>query len=449
MVVSASKRLKAKAKQQSIKTKVVKKKTSSPIVVKKSTTTINGKKDAKSGANRKKNIVAESKKNKTSNVKKSKDSSKQLSSKSKTQNKKEKNKPLPLTTKNVKTLDRDFLQNRPAHRGKSWSGNSESDASVTSALLDEDQCFECGQVTPPYMITSNKPPQYWSDIVLCDTCDGEYHTSCVGLDIVPRLAWNCHYCKIENQKFSHLSYEVSGPFALPKKKKSKLDICYSPSKPLELAFLECMEKGFMIVKSVFPYEVQHVLTHGTLRRFTMSGRVAEHWPGAISVFEDAIKDNCKNIINRNGRYDLRIPEFVAKELKLEELLSPITSKLLTIMGKPTPRFRTHNIVFAPVGSAEQNWHVDDAFSRKKKYDENGRGIHHYFTILIHLNPLDNYCGGTEIWSHRKADLIRGRPGDAFVFNGSLLHRGHGNNGSMHRFFYYASFSCRHDSNSDS
>ena len=44
--------------------------------------------------------------------------------------------------------------------------------------------------------------------------------------------------------------------------------------------------------------------------------------------------------------------------------------------------------------------------------------------------------------------IRGRPGDAFVFPGSLLHRGRGNDGNSHRFFYYASFSSEIDKNSD-
>ena len=43
--------------------------------------------------------------------------------------------------------------------------------------------------------------------------------------------------------------------------------------------------------------------------------------------------------------------------------------------------------------------------------------------------------------------IRGRPGDAFVFNGSLWHRGYTNLGFSHRFFYYASFACRPDVNS--
>jgi ectoine hydroxylase-related dioxygenase (phytanoyl-CoA dioxygenase family) len=126
-------------------------------------------------------------------------------------------------------------------------------------------------------------------------------------------------------------------------------------------------------------------------------------------------------------------------------------------------------VFVPVGSSAQEWHADDSMRKLK--------VHRYFTILIHLNPLDNQCGGTEVWSHQtnKSDMvrlhvcglcfilttvlslsfslslsmyvqIRARPGDALVFNGSLLHRGQANNGFTHRFFYYASFACGSDMN---
>ena len=96
----------------------------------------------------------------------------------------------------------------------------------------------------------------------------------------------------------------------------------------------------------------------------------------------------------------------------------------------------------------------------------------YFTILIPLNTIDENGGGTEIWSKAKnmSDLvflrlltalcglwanliyflqIRPRPGDAFVFNGSLEHRGQANSGTLPRFFYYASFACRSDANADS
>lgn len=142
-----------------------------------------------------------------------------------------------------------------------------------------------------------------------------------------------------------------------------------------------------------------------------------------------------------GRFDLKLPDFVVEHLRLPTLLEPITNKLRTIMGK-NPTIRTHNIVFAPVGSRCQQWHADDDMKMKKPY--------RYFTILIHLNPLDVNCGGTEVWlgseETGKGDLVRARPGDALVFNGSMLHRGYANNGKVHRFFYYASFSCGVDMN---
>ena len=112
------------------------------------------------------------------------------------------------------------------------------------------------------------------------------------------------------------------------------------------------------------------------------------------------------------------------------------------MGNPRPEIRTHNVVFVPVGSTPQKWHADDTTHKCK--------MQRYFTILIHLNPIDQECGGTEIWDTRirRGDVIRGRPGDAFIFNGSLMHRGLGNSGNSHRFFYYASFCCKADANTD-
>lgn len=70
------------------------------------------------------------------------------------------------------------------------------------------------------------------------------------------------------------------------------------------------------------------------------------------------------------------------------------------MGHPAPQIRTHNVVFVPVGSRAQRWHVDDCkVSRKSKQ--------RYFTILVHLNPLDSNSGGTEVWLERekKGDLV--------------------------------------------
>ena len=56
-----------------------------------------------------------------------------------------------------------------------------------------------------------------------------------------------------------------------------------------------------------------------------------------------------------GRFDMRIPQYVVENLKLAEVLEPLLSHLRTIMplGKKKPELRTHNIVFVPVGSKEQ------------------------------------------------------------------------------------------------
>lgn len=184
------------------------------------------------------------------------------------------------------------------------------------------------------------------------------------------------------------------------------------------------------------------LTHGVLTKKTASGRIAETWKGATREIVERLNSDCKNIINRGGRYDMRLPSYIVEELKLDLLLEPILEKLKTIMGTPTPILRTHDIIFAPVGSESQAWHTDDTLREGK--------VHRYFTILIHLNPIDSECGGTEIWlrGDKCGDMVRGRPGDAFIFNGSLMHRGFGNFGNSHRFFYYASFACRSDTNTE-
>jgi hypothetical protein len=84
---------------------------------------------------------------------------------------------------------------------------------------------------------------------------------------------------------------------------------------------------------------------------------------------------------------------VVDQLELDKVLGPILEKLSTIMGTPTPQVRTHNVVFVPVGSKPQKWHVDDTVREGK--------THRYFTILIHLNSLDSCCGGTEMWIEKQ------------------------------------------------
>jgi hypothetical protein len=100
-----------------------------------------------------------------------------------------------------------------------------------------------------------------------------------------------------------------------------------------------------------------------------------------------------------GRYDVKLPNFLVEKLNLPSLLQPILERLTTIMGTPTPQIKTHDIVFAPVGSDAQQWHADDSITRHK--------LHRYFTVLIQLNTLDENCGGTEIYSYqsKKSDLV--------------------------------------------
>ena len=67
----------------------------------------------------------------------------------------------------------------------------------------------------------------------------------------------------------------------------------------------------------------------------------------------------------HDRYDMKLPEFVVRELKLEQILAPILALLDTIMvTTKKAHLRTHQVVFCPVGSEDQIWHVDDC-QRKK------------------------------------------------------------------------------------
>jgi hypothetical protein len=177
------------------------------------------------------------------------------------------------------------------------------------------------------------------------------------------------------------------------------------------------------------------LTHGTVHKVTSSGRVAETWSGASAVMTKKLKDSGHNLINRDGmfvcpslpsspsllpragachltslsvgsgRFDLKLPSFVVDELRLPELLEPILTQLRQIMRTSSPpKLRTHNVVFAPVGSKAQSWHVDDSLRSRNN-------VHSYFTILIHLNPIDDKCGGTEIWSKslKRSDMVPSLP----------------------------------------
>jgi len=150
---------------------------------------------------------------------------------------------------------------------------------------------------------------------------------------------------------------------------------------------------------------------GTLVERTSSGRISDKWDGAILELQKRYDHGTfTNVVSRDGmfpctyysqgytlkcpivsgRFDLSLPTFVVRQLELEKVLEPILSVLSTIMGRPQPIIRTHNVVFVPVGCPAQQWHYDDS----RKTPEGSK--HRYFTILVNLNTIDSKCGGTEI-----------------------------------------------------
>lgn len=83
-----------------------------------------------------------------------------------------------------------------------WSGNSDDEGSVDSGILEENICFHCG--------ISTSSATEWSNVVLCDRCDGEYHLDCVGLESVPRISFTCPRCQEEIAAYSKLSCSFRG-----------------------------------------------------------------------------------------------------------------------------------------------------------------------------------------------------------------------------------------------
>lgn len=76
--------------------------------------------------------------------------------------------------------------------------------SVCSGLLCENICFECGALTNP---------EDWDSLIICDTCEGEYHTLCVCPDgRVPRTKFECARCKEERDAFKDLKFHVHENF---------------------------------------------------------------------------------------------------------------------------------------------------------------------------------------------------------------------------------------------
>jgi hypothetical protein len=104
-----------------------------------------------------------------------------------------------LTKKVLSAFEEETMGIRPVDRGSSWDGNSDTLGSVNSGVLDENLCFLCGIAT-----TEDE----YDQIVLCDTCDGEYHLSCVGLTSLPRISWTCTLCREERARYSKLRFEI-------------------------------------------------------------------------------------------------------------------------------------------------------------------------------------------------------------------------------------------------
>jgi hypothetical protein len=139
-----------------------------------------------------------------------------------------------------------------------FSGYSNDRCSVVSGLLEESICFECGLVT-------NSDP--WDSLIICDSCEGEYHICCVfdvsAGQLPPRATYICKRCKQEEQAFLDVKFHVHSNFKIPKRKPNdkSQEKCYSPSRPLVQAWKELEAKGFMCVSRVFPYDVMRCFVY--------------------------------------------------------------------------------------------------------------------------------------------------------------------------------------------
>lgn len=225
---------------------------------------------------------------------------------------------------------------------------------------------------------------------------------------------------------------------------------YTPSHPLGEASAGLRDggAGFMTVSNVFSSHILAMLTWGKLESSSGRGRVTHRWNGVLSEFHkhmtfdrrDRVVTTSTEVVHREGRYDMKLPGWVVEELHLGDILEAVLKVLREVMA-PGAQLRTHNVVYVPRDSpVNQPWHMDDKPTGDPR-------VHKYFTILVHLNPTDARCGGTEV---RDGDgntfIVRAKPGDAFVFHGALNHRGLANCGQIDRLFYYASFSCHKDRN---
>jgi hypothetical protein len=75
----------------------------------------------------------------------------------------------------------------------------------------------------------------------------------------------CFTLRIEVEIYQH-AYEVFTSPQIPRRKKGQiLTRCYSPSRPLDVAFEECKRKGFMLVSQLFSYELMRYFTAPSMR----------------------------------------------------------------------------------------------------------------------------------------------------------------------------------------
>lgn len=215
-------------------------------------------------------------------------------------------------------------------RQKSIAAHTPSDDS--EGVLNDEICCYCG--------VEILDPAEFNRVLICDSCSGDFHLSCVNREVIPRKGWICPLCKDDFKHFSSLTFKVSDEFQVPKKKKSIPEVLYSPARPLELAFNECKEKGLMLVKGLLSHGTMKLLTHGDVVERTSSGRITESWYGVIGEVSRRVGNGIfSNMVFRDGRFDITLPSYVIRQLGLDVILEPVLVKLRTIMGTPLPQIR--------------------------------------------------------------------------------------------------------------
>lgn len=91
-----------------------------------------------------------------------------------------------------------------AYEDPNWLGNEDEAGSVASGVLEEDFCCECG--------LSTLDSDAWSNVIICDVCEGEYHLHCLKMDRAPRSTFVCVRCIREVEEQKGLKFNVSDIF---------------------------------------------------------------------------------------------------------------------------------------------------------------------------------------------------------------------------------------------